>query len=438
VQVVARGFVQVRREAPGVVGAVTREDVAPPAPFAAVEVDLDGNGGVLVAGLTTVDGDGVLATCDTDTGRVTIELTEQGRSRTVRRTRADLDGVDTFAFALCERQVTVLVRSTEGWRPVLTERRRLARRLDLRDPAALARHGYTWGVRSGRTTLAGVRAGLFGMTGLRDPHLVQHADGTPYVEDGRVLVTWTCAGLGGFAQAHWGVFAHDLDDPTRMEQVAQIFSRRDGLVLGDHAGQLVRDGDRWHVVTSGWGDFGERGARPHLRHLTTYADLLHGVHVVDTEPTPLPTEHGSWDAVLTRVDGRWLLGFVESPSQRPFDFHPALAATDDPDPWTGLRLAASAPDLHQTEGPVLARLDGRWRLLASDGHAREFPVFDLDLRRVGTLPAPYLSNIPHPQVLERPDRPGSWWLLTFDGTRFDRRVMGYGGHGDVVVMSGHT
>ena len=30
--------------------------------------------------------------------------------------------------------------------------------------------------------------------------------------------------------------------------------------------------------------------------------------------TPLPTVDGSWDPALSRIDGRWRLGFVESPS----------------------------------------------------------------------------------------------------------------------------
>ncbi|NUR05911.1 MAG: hypothetical protein HOQ45_02735 [Nocardioidaceae bacterium] len=433
VHVVAPGFVAEEHRALGAVRDVTRSGSTPAAPFAAVEVDLVRPGGVLVAGLSTEDGDRVLATCHTDTGLVTLEVRAGGRTRTLRRRTADLAGVRTFGFAVCENQVTALVRTGEGWRPLVTERRKVAARVDLRDPATLARHAYTWGVRSGTAELGDVRAGLFGMTGLRDPHLVQHADGTPYVEDGKAFLTWTCAGLGFFQQAHWGVFTLDLADPTRLEQVAQLYSRRDGLLLGDHAGQLVRDGDRWLVATSSWGDFGAPRPGVHVRHLSSTADLLRGVHLLETERTALPTDVGSWDPGFTRVDGRWRLGFVESPSQDPFDFHPALAATDAADPFGGLVRVGAATDLHQCEGPVLARVGERCWFLASDGDARHYPVFDLAMRRVGRLDAPYPTNIPHPQLLPHPD--GGWWLVTFDGTPFDRRVMGYGGHGDVVVMS---
>ena len=129
------------------------------------------------------------------------------------------------------------------------------------------------------------------MTGLRDPHLVQHADGAPYTRDGRVFLTWTCAGLGFFQQAHWTVWSLDPAAPAEMRLESQLFTRRDGLVLGDHAGQLVRDGDRWLVATSSWGDF-EPGSI-HVRHCESVDDLLTGVHVLETEATPLPTEHGS-------------------------------------------------------------------------------------------------------------------------------------------------
>ena len=432
----APGFVQDERPRAGDVSSMTRSDRSPQAPFAAVEVDVDRPGGVLVAGLATDTGDRVVATYNASSGSAAIEVRAGGVTRVVRRTRAALDGAFTLGFVVCENQVTVLVRTPgSAWRPLITERSKVSALVDLRDPATLGAHTYTWGVRSGTATLGDVRAGLFGMTGLRDPHLVQHADGRPFVRDGKAYLTWTCAGLGFFTQAHWAVFTLDLADPTRLEQVAQLYSRRDGLLLGDHAGQLVRDGDRWLVATSSWGDFDGTGV--HVRHLTTSDDdLLSGVHLLETEPTELPTTVSSWDPGFTRIDGRWLLGFVESPSQDPFDFHPALAETSSASPWDGLTSIGAADDLHQTEGPVLARVGDQWWFLASDGEHRHYPVFDLRMRRVGRLDAPYPTNIPHPQLLRRPDDAGGGWLMiSFDGTQYAEDMMGYGGHGDVVIMA---
>ena len=433
--VVAPGFVQDSRTGVGDVTTLTRSDASPQAPFAAVEVDVEGGDGVLVAGLGAAGGDRVVATCNLSSGVVAIEVRSGGSTRVVRRRSVDLPDAFTLGFAVCENQVTVLVRTgDEDWRPLLTERDKVAALVDLRDPETLAAHTYTWGVRSGTATLGDVRAGLFGMTGLRDPHVVQDADGTPYVRDGKAYLTWTCAGLGFFQQAHWAVFTLDLADPTRLEQVAQLYSRRDGLLLGDHAGQLVRDGDSWLVATSSWGDFDFDGV--HVRHLTTDADLLTGVHVLETERTDLPTDVSSWDPGFTRIDATWFLGFVESPSQDPFDFHPALASTGAATPWEGLARVGAADDLHQTEGPILARVGDDWWFLASDGDARHYPVFDLRMRRVGRLDAPYPTNIPHPQLLRRPAAQGGGWLMvSFDGTQYAEPTMGYGGHGDVVIMA---
>ena len=261
-----------------------------------------------------------MASYDPAAGRVAIEVRTEERTRVVRRRKVALPGSFRLGFALCESQVTVLADTGDGWRPLLTEREKVRVRIDLRVPSTLAAHRYAWSGDVGR-----VRWGPFGMTGLRDQHLVQHSDGTPYVRDGKVYLTATCAGLGFFRQAHWGVFTLDVARPGRLEQVAQLYFRRDGLVLGDHAGQIVRDEDdeRWIVATSSWGDFDFQGL--HVRHLTTTDDVLHGVHVLETGRTPLPTAReqlGPGDHQGRRPLARRLR---REPVAAAFEFHPALA-----------------------------------------------------------------------------------------------------------------
>ena len=351
----------------------------------------------------------------------------------LRRRRVRLAGGVRLAFALCENQVTVLVDTGDGWQPLLTERDKVAALVDLRREATLA--GYA--TPAGRTgvTASTVRAGLFGMTGLRDPHLVQHADGTPYVRDGRAYLTWTCAGLGFFQQAHWRRGPSTSPHPSDMRLVAQLFSRRDGLVLGDHAGQLVR-----RRVTAGWwppapGATSRRAASTSGTPRPT-ADLLTGVHVLDTEPTPLPTEPGHLGP--RPAPGSTAAGtsrFVESPSQDPFDFHPALAVgpgSGRRQPWSeDLELVAAADDLHQCEGPILAAGRGTTWLLASDRSDRTTPS------STSTGSAAAAST----RRTRRTSRIPSWcripgaggWMVTFDGTQYAEDVMGYGGHGDVVA-----
>ena len=437
-QLVATGFEEDSRRLPqDGVGAIGLElsELSPPAPFCTVELRVEGPTGTVLAGLATPDGDHVLATYDPAERRVAIEVRRAGRTRRLRRRTVDLPEQFGFAFVVCENQVTVLADTGEGWQPLLTERGKVARVVDLRSPDTLAAYRYAWGTRGSDqpSGVVGVRAGLFGMAGIRDQHLVQHSDGRPYVRDGKAYFTATCAGLGFFQQAHWGVFTLDLENPDRLEQVAQLFFRRDGLLLGDHAGQIVRDddADEWIVATSSWGDFDFDGV--HVRHLSTADDVLHGVHVLETSRTPLPTDVSSWDPGLTRIDGHWYVSFVESPSQDPFDFHPALAAGPPGARWSeNLELVGARSELHQCEGPVIAQVDGDWWFLASDGEHRNYPVFDLLTRRVGRLDAPYETNIPHPQLVPLDD--GSFLIVTFDGTQYADQVMGYGGHGDVLIM----
>ncbi|HEY0773320.1 MAG TPA: hypothetical protein VGD51_04500, partial [Nocardioidaceae bacterium] len=434
-------------ERPGRTEGRTRSDWSPPAPYATVEVTIGDADGKVFAGLAADGGPHLLGIYDPATGRVGLELRARGTTsmlveRHVRRR------VRRMAFVLCENKATVLVDTGRGWRPAVHGGHRVRPLTDFRVPETLARYTATWGSRGGTSDLPLVRAGLFGMAGLRDLHLVQHADGSPYTRDGRMFLTATCAGLGFFRQAHWGVFAFDpadltssgpsaiatsSDDVLRLEQTAHLFSRRDGLLLGDHAGQLVRDGGTWHVAVSSWGDF-SAASGVHVRHLRTDDDLLHGVHVLETERTPMPTDRGSYDPGMTRIDGRWHVSYVESVSHQPSQFHPALAvgpagAAD----WTeGLQRVGEATELDFCEGTILARLGDEWRVLASDGKARCYPVFDLSMRRVGDLDADYGSNLPHPNVVELPD--GRLLLLTFDGTPHRQRVLGYGTHGDVIVM----
>jgi hypothetical protein len=69
-------------------------------------------------------------------------------------------------------------------------------------------------------------------------------------------------------------------------------------------------------------------------------------------------------------------------------------------------------------------------------------IYDLDMRFVGFLEAPYpTNNIPHPMAFPTPvTATGStrWWMVTFDGTPYHDEVLGYGTHGDFYVMAGQT
>ncbi len=411
---IAPRFVQY--DAPARPGAV-RTGVRPVAPFCTVTVRSSGS---VAAGLVG-DGNSVLGRYQD--GAASIEVTVAGATTVVETVAAELPVGAGFAVVINENAVTVLADTGSGWQPLLTNRDGVRALIDLRDPRVLQGLSYGYEGATGR-----VRAGYYGQAGVRDPHVVQYADGRPYIRDGKLYLTLTNAGLGFFQQAHWGVWTLDLADPTRLTQVANLFFARDGVVLGDHAGQIVIDGDEFVLAMSSWGDFNFAGV--HVRYVRTRANVLSGVHVLPTRRMPLPTTVSSWDPAMTRIDGQWHVAVVESPAQSPaFVFHPALARGRS---LERLSLVGADLTLDQTEGTIIQRIHGQWYVLASDGDARVYRKYDLAMRPRGTLDAPYGTNIPHPMVFQYRNR---YWMVTFEGTQFAEPVLGYGTHGDFIVMT---
>ncbi|NYD56641.1 hypothetical protein BKA08_000879 [Nocardioides marinisabuli] len=442
VDLVAPGAVQVDDASPG---AHSRRPLPQVAPSTAVEAVVRGPGPVRLAlGLAPL----VVAATWAD-GVCALEVTTPAGTQVHRSRRsARAPGLERLALTLTGTEAVVLGHDGSGWRGHA--------RVELREaagvPPGLCRdEAWLAGVEVQHTgDVAHLRAGGFGQLGLRDLRLVTHADGTAYAdgvqEEGRVLwLSATSAGPGFFGTAHTSVWRLELDG-HRLEHRADLFFRRPDRpgVFGDHATHVVRDGDEWLVATSTWGDF-DRDADDAGVAVTlarTDADLLRGRHVLDTQPLPLPVEGfasvGVWDPHLVRTDlgagPTWLVGYVSA--RRFFDFHPVLAAGPDLD---HLSLRAASLTRRATEGTTLVRWDGQWRVLASDGrdnprrHREQHPVLDLDLQPAGApLDAAYPTNIPWPTLAPLPD--GGWLMVTFNGRGLGGRVVGYGSHGDVIVM----
>lgn len=358
--------------------------------------------------------------------------TEEVRSRRFHRA---VDPTE-LGLTLTGSHLTAWTREADEW--VARARYDLRDDVDVHDEAALS------GLRVELPTWGGV-AGSFGQLGLRDVRFVTEEDGRPLRDGDALWLTATSAGPGFFDTAHTSLWRLD---PASLDVThsADVYFRRPDRpgVFGDHATHLVRAGDEWLVATSTWGDFetprtraGRRtpaGLRVTLAE--TGADLLRGTHVLDTRELPLPTDGltsiATWDPHLVHRDGQWLVGFVSA--RRFFDFHPALAAGPSLD---DLRLLGAATDRRSTEGTTLVEVDGRMMVLASDGRDSQhgqrarFPVFDLTLADVGLLDAPYPTNLPWPSVA-RVD--GAWLMATFNGRAGGGRLLGYGTHGDLVVM----
>ena len=371
-------------------------------------------------------------------GSVSLEVPGAGTLRSRRFHRAE--GPTGLGLTLTGTHVTAWSREAAGWvaRARHDLREGAGLRVDTRDEAALA------GLRVDLPPGGGV-AGAFGQLGLRDTRFVTDEDGSPVRDDGALWLTATSAGPGFFDTAHTSVWRLE-PDTFEVRHCADLFFRRPDRpgVFGDHATHLVRSDGRWLVATSTWGDFeapttraGRRtpaGLRVTLGE--SGSDLLRGAHVLDTRELPLPVDGlasiATWDPHLVRRDGEWLVGFVSA--RRFFDFHPALAAG----PTLGdLRLRGAATDRTSTEGTTLVDVDGRLVVLASDGRdsrrglRARFPAYDLTMTETGTLDASYPTNLPWP-TLALVD--GRWLMVTFDGRAAGGKLLGYGTHGDLVVM----
>lgn len=408
----------------------------PPAPYAAVQARVTGTGR---AQLTLASGE-VTLTAEYD-GRVRLVVGTGSLSTThqSRRFASPDQRVDSLALTLTGRALTALTRERGRW--VARARYDLTDRFDPHDEHFLAGLMAT-----ADGPLEDVESGSFGQLGLRDLRLVSNADGTPYrpdEADPTLLLTASSAGPGFFPASHTSVWA--LNPETYdLEHRADLFFRRPDRpgVFGDHATHLVRDEDRWLVATSTWGDFVTPGRRRpqgpsvSVTVARTGDDVLTGTHVLDTQPLALPTTGlrsvGLWDPHLVRGDDGWLVGYVSA--TKFFRFHPVVAAGPDLD---SLSLRAADDQRRASEGTTLVRIDGAWRVLASDGRdgrrgqRAAFPIFDLDLQQLGVLEATYPTNIAWPTLVAMED---GWLMVGFNGAPYGGKLVGYGSHGAVVVQ----
>lgn len=376
-------------------------------------------------------------------GSVSLQVTCGDETRVLRSRRFHrADDPTGLALTLTGTHVTGWAREADQW---VARARHDLRDTDGTEPVPDTRDEARLADLRVEFPTGGGTAGGFGQLGLRDVRFVTDEDGRP-VRDGDALwLTATSAGPGFFDTAHTSVWR--LDPATLdVTHSADLYFRRPDRpgVFGDHATHLVRSSGGWLAATSTWGDFEtpttRAGRRTPSGLRVTLAesggDLLRGTHVLDTRELPLPTDGlasiATWDPHLVHRDGQWLVGFVSA--RRFFDFHPALAGGTSLD---DLRLIGAATDRTSTEGTTLVEVDGHLVVLASDGRdsprgmRARFPVFDLAMQEVGMLDAPYPTNLPWPTLAQVDD---GWLMATFDGRSAGGTLLGYGTHGDLVLM----
>ncbi|MCI9887704.1 hypothetical protein JT358_04390 [Micrococcales bacterium 31B] len=288
--------------------------------------------------------------------------------------------------------------------------------------------------------VAGLRMGYTGYVGLRDPQWVTGPDGEIVQREGRSYLSLTCAGPGHFPTAHWGIFSVDassVDGLLAPRLEALHYFCRDGRVLGDHLGQVVIDDDAQHLILSNRCSFGLNPQHLQYAPVEAAADdldaTLSGVHVHSPVAYSAPTLFDNWGPNLRRIEDRWHLAFVECLGYEPrFSFRPVLAIGEPGGSIRGPFSRVGTDPVHQqTEGVLVSRIGDQNVVVASDGDARDFPVYDLSMRRIAQVDAPFGSNIPHFAAVEVEGQPLR--ALSFDGSSEHESVIGYGGHGDLLV-----
>ena len=413
-ELVAPGFaVTARRRA-------TRRSAC--APFAAVEVRRGAGHRVSASAGLVADGRrpraGALVAGRSS--QVRLSVRRDGRTRVLRRRGGATDGSSAGARLRAVREPghragrhgRRLAAGADRARP------RSPRLVDLRRPRTLGAARLRLGARDGRCR--GPRRAVRDDRAARPAPRAARRRHVRTTRDGRVYLTWTCAGLGFFQQAHWTVWSMR---PRRRRPTCgwrRSCSRAaTGWCSGTTPGRWSADGRpvaRW--PTSSWGDFDAGLASTCATPTTTDDVLQRGARARHRADAAADRRTAAWDPACTRIDGTWHVGVRREPLPGPVRLPPgsgrAPAARDlDRGPR---RRSAAADDAAPVRGPdprdAWAGRRGCWPATAD---ARSYPVFDLAGRRVGRLDAPYPTNIPHPQLVPT-TRTVAGWMVTFDGT----------------------
>lgn len=379
------------------------------------------------AGLSAGDGFSVVYD-EGNGGRVIYYVIVGGAVATTGIAALTVPGVIQVSAQIVQRQANVYYKIASGdwiWAATVD----LTSYFDPRTPALLAVLSpaitviYQATTSVNRISLSGFQAGYAGYTyGLREIQKVSYEDGTPYIIDDWLYLTadqnYPCATSQQYQIATWGVYRLSLASlragAITLEQTGIIYSRRNGRVAMDQNGQLLYDRNlkAWRCWLPSWADWDTSGttAGGQLRAGTSTADLLHGVHIVDTAAMTLPgvgADNSSYDNWALLLSGTWYYAYTVGTYVSPGVYTFATYLTTSPDLVT-FTLVGSGPLGGNAEGTKLWKVNGTTYLAAGNrGATLPYNIYDLSVNLLGQLTVtdfnvPPVVVVPHPALVALP------------------------------------
>lgn len=242
-------------------------------------------------------------------------------------------------------------------------------------------------------------------TGQADPQIVQHADGTPMIKDGRLYVCFTTRGFEQIPDSYQGVYSLDISSFELRLEGALFFGERDGIMHGYHATKVVYDDrkGKFMVITT------THGGTHSLAWCETSEDLLHGMHYLECTELDFPhnrerggTKPGKNETVSGAEDpdffydakaGKWRLAYCAYQGANKDGKHLSYVThLCESKSWNGpYKLIATSKQDNNT-GIRIVSVGGK-RLVLSGGSDVTFYIYDYPtLDYIGTFRQEYANG----------------------------------------------
>ena len=263
-----------------------------------------------------------------------------------------LAGVSVAAFAVKDGQTRFLGR--------LPIKERFGNTIDLRDRATMARTGFHVATRlpaGGRAVLGEAAGSLSAGMGQADIRQITHADGAPFIEDGRFWFTFSSRGMDIDTSCQ-GVLSLDpsVFDP-RLEGIV-VFDRGDGILRNDYASHIFYDDDarEWRALTCCFSASPDGRGPTGLAFARSARDPRRGFTVMsETQVTAaqIPGRHEDPCLLHDPDTGKWRL------LTSAFEKGGIRAAMYESDRWDGTYRRVAGPVEYDSTGTLIQKIGGK-------------------------------------------------------------------------------